>query len=424
MKETVRDVHFLQDESFFAAAQKQKVFIYDRNGVEVHCLRHHRDVNRLDYLRHHFLLCSVGDKGILEYSDVTCGKIVGEIRTKLGKCDTLSSNPSTGIVCLGHHCGLTTMWSPLVSHPLASIHAHRGAVQTVACSPDGRYLATFGRADDRLKIWDLRMFKSLSESVFPRHGVVESISFSQQNLLAVAFGRRVEVFRDVGAASRLSVYMTHSIDDVAADDREHRLRGSLSIGSLKFCPYEDFLGVGHTFGFSSLLIPGSGEANFDTFVANPFESRRQRQEREVHELLDKLPPETIALDPSFIGKVDDRSEWSKRKEEEEAEAEAQGGEREWNEGEGDDEKEKSATSTSGKTLPLRNRRRRASLHRSIETKKERVRSSKRAVIEGRKKRESGVAAPDESSAPQRKKRIRPVLDRFAVRTFDKKKKKR
>lgn len=29
----------LHNESFFAAAQKQHAYIYDKHGVEVHCLR-------------------------------------------------------------------------------------------------------------------------------------------------------------------------------------------------------------------------------------------------------------------------------------------------------------------------------------------------------------------------------------------------
>ncbi|CAN1298342.1 U3 small nucleolar RNA-associated protein 7 [Linum perenne] len=54
-------------------------------------------------------------------------------------------------------------------------------------------------------------------------------------------------------------------------------------------------------GWSSILIPGSGEPNFDTWVANPFETSKQTREKEIHSLLGKLPPETIMLDPSKIG---------------------------------------------------------------------------------------------------------------------------
>ena len=39
VRETVRDVVMLHNESFFAAAQKKYAYIYDKHGLEVHCLR-------------------------------------------------------------------------------------------------------------------------------------------------------------------------------------------------------------------------------------------------------------------------------------------------------------------------------------------------------------------------------------------------
>lgn len=37
---------------------------------------------------------------------------------------------------------------------------------------------------------------------------------------------------------------------------------------------------------------------------NPYQTVKQRQETEVHMLLDKIPADMITLDPSFVGKVD------------------------------------------------------------------------------------------------------------------------
>lgn len=59
------------------------------------------------------------------------------------------------------------------------------------------------------------------------------------------------------------------------------------------------------------VLTGAGEPNFDSFVANPFQSRRERQEQEVRLLLDKLQPDTIMLDPDSIGRCE-RGEGGRR----------------------------------------------------------------------------------------------------------------
>ena len=85
----------------------------------------------------------------------------------------------------------------------------------------------------------------------------------------------IQVFKDALSERQSMPYMTHFI--AGAD-----------ISSIQFCPYEDVLGIGHSKGFSSILIPGSGEANFDALEANPFETKRQRREHEVKMLLEKV----------------------------------------------------------------------------------------------------------------------------------------
>lgn len=69
------------------------------------------------------------------------------------------------------------------------------------------------------------------------------------------------------------------------------------------------------------MAPGTGEANFDAFEANPFETTKQRQESLVHGLLEKLHPDSISLRVNTIGNIDSASHEVKereRKEDEEA----------------------------------------------------------------------------------------------------------
>lgn len=73
--------------------------------------------------------------------------------------------------------------------------------------------------------------------------------------------------------------------------------------SLRFRPFEDVLAVGHAAGFQTIVIPGSGEPNPDSYEADIFETRTGRREREVRGLLDKLQPDMISLNTNFIGTV-------------------------------------------------------------------------------------------------------------------------
>lgn len=74
--------------------------------------------------------------------------------------------------------------------------------------------------------------------------------------------------------------------------------------TLEFCPYEDVLGIGSKKGFESILAPGAGEPNPDSWQYNPFQTKKQRAETEVRMLLEKAPVDTICLDPNLLAKLD------------------------------------------------------------------------------------------------------------------------
>ena len=62
--------------------------------------------------------------------------------------------------------------------------------------------------------------------------------------------------------------------------------------------------MGHSEGFSSIIVPGAGEANFDALEFSPFETVRQRQKAEIKALLEKLRPRMIGLNSNFVGSLD------------------------------------------------------------------------------------------------------------------------
>ncbi|KAI9354406.1 WD40-repeat-containing domain protein [Pilaira anomala] len=301
VRETVRDVTWLHNETLLAVAQKKYVYIYDKSGLEIHRLMNHTYVDRLEFLPYHYLLATIGSNGYLKYQDTSTGELVAEKRTKLGPCNTMTQNRHNAVIHLGHQNGLVTLWSPSMPAPLVKMQCHRGPVRSMAVDKSGHYMATSG-ADGQLKIWDIRTYGCLQEYYTPR--TATSLDISDTGLLSVGINSTVQVWKDVFKTRQQSPYMTH-------------LESGSMISETRFVPFEDVLGVGHQKGFSSLVIPGAGEANFDTLEANPFQTKRQRQETEVHTLLDKLQPDMIVLDPTQIGKINKmtKAEIMKKREE-------------------------------------------------------------------------------------------------------------
>ncbi|KAL1407425.1 putative U3 small nucleolar RNA-associated protein 7 [Vanrija albida] len=294
LKESVRDIKFLQSESFYAVAQKKYVFIYDENGVELHKLKHHIDPTHMEYLPYHYLLSTVGNAGHLKYHDVSTGVMLTQIATHLGSPSTMAQNPHSAIIHLGHANGTMTLWSPNQTTPHVKLLAHRGPVAGIAVDPSedsvGRYCATAG-LDGTVKLWDGRMWGKELRSWTVRNQPA-TISYSGRGILAVGGRTGVTTYRDVHKSSvgAPSPYLTLPLP-------------GLSAYSTKFCPFDDIIAVGHNRGISSLLVPGSGEANFDSAEADVYETYSRRRERDVRSVMDKIRPELITMDTDYLGHI-------------------------------------------------------------------------------------------------------------------------
>lgn len=285
--ESINDVKWLHSESMYAVAQKKWLYIYDSNGIELHCIRKFNDVLRMQFLPYHFLLATASATSFLQYLDVSVGKEVAAICTKTGRLDVMCQNPYNAIIHLGHANGTVSLWSPNQKEALVKMLCHQGGVRSVGVDKTGLYMVTSGM-DKKLKVYDIRAFKPLKSYFLPAGA--SCLSLSQRGLLSAATGDIVQVYRDVWSTPVTKPYMAH------------RARGP--VWGLHFCPFEDVLGVGHGDGFTSMLVPGAGEPNFDGLDANPYRSAKQRQEWEVKALLEKIQPELITLDPNKLGEVD------------------------------------------------------------------------------------------------------------------------
>ena len=242
--------------------------------------------------------------GFLKYTDTSTGQTVAELPTRLGAPTSLCQNPWNAILHVGHQNGTVTLWSPNSQTALVKALVHRGPVRSMAVDKSGRYMVSTGQ-DLKMNIWDIRMFREVHSYSCYQPG--SSVAISDRGLTAVGWGTQVSVWR--------------GLFDAATSDQGKVQSPYMSWGgdgnrveNLRWCPYEDVLGVGYDKGFSSLIIPGAGEPNFDALEANPYENTKQRQEAEVQALLNKLQPEMISLDPNFVGMLDTVSN-QKRQEE-------------------------------------------------------------------------------------------------------------
>jgi U3 small nucleolar RNA-associated protein 7 len=310
LNETIRDARWLHtsNQKNFAVAQKKCVYIYSGDGVEMHQLKTHSEATHLEYLPYHFLLASVSTAGIIRYTDVSTGQSLPQLYTKLGPATAFAQNPHNAILHVGHQKGLVTLWSPNSATPLVKLLPHHGPVRSIAMDKSGTYMVSTSQ-DRRMSVWDIRMYKEVHSHTLRVPGT--TLSISDRNLTAVGFGTQTSIYTD-------SLFRKAAIDVETPVTTPYMGWGGegLAVGRVRFCPFEDILGISHDKGFSSIIVPGAGEANPDTLEAgtNPYETSQQRRETEVHALLEKLQPEMIALNPNFVGNLDLASNEQRQKE--------------------------------------------------------------------------------------------------------------
>lgn len=222
----------------------------------------------------------------------------------------MKHNRSNAVTHLGHANGVVTLWSPAAGKNLVSMFCHKSPVSDLAIDREGRYMATTGM-DGFMKVWDLRKYSLLHAFKLERPAV--SVDISDTGLIALGIGRTAQVLKDAFTRPTGITYLTHEVRTPSAAlasgasavaSKMNSLASSISVATVQFRPLEDVLCIGHSHGISSIVVPGSGEPNFDSFENNPFANPKQRREAEVQSLLNKLSHETIGLDASFVGSVD------------------------------------------------------------------------------------------------------------------------
>ena len=306
--ETVRDAKWLHNDQFFAVAQKRNVYIYDHRGVEIHNLDQHVEVEYMEFLPYHFLLATIGKAGWLKWQDTSTGKLVMQMGTKQGSPTTLAQNPYNAILHVGHQNGTVSLWSPNSTTPLVKMLPHRGPVRSLAMDRQGRYMVSTGQ-DMKMAVWDIRMYKAVHEYSLRAPG--SNLAVSDRNLTAVGWGTQTTIWKDLFTKSRSDIGEEQV--KVQSPYMAWGAQGQ-TVERLRWCPFEDVLGISHDQGFSSVIVPGAGEPNFDALEVNPYENTKQRQEAEVKGLLNKLQSEMISLDPNFIGTLDTASNRQKQAE--------------------------------------------------------------------------------------------------------------
>lgn len=280
---TLRNVEtsiFLHNEQYCAIAS-DTLFIYNKNGQEVHHLSHERNVRRMAYLPYHFLLVTLSDQPFLRYLDTSMGKEVAKLYVKEPSCCALSRRDD-GIVLVGGTRGVVRLFSPNSKEPLCSLLVNSSKISSIAVRKNNFVCSS-------LQGTNFYDFRNLKEPIYK---LPKSENVSLSNVLAMSYKNKITTFMNG------SEYIKETYQGV---------------NSIEFAPYEDILAVGTRNGLSHMIVPGAGDPNIDFYEDSPFLTKKQRREREVKKLMEKIPS-------SFIGSkfiIEDAVEEEEERKEEE-----------------------------------------------------------------------------------------------------------
>ena len=252
VRETVKDVCFLHNNVFFAAAQRKEVYVYDKRGLEVHRMREHKDVEKLCFLPNHFLLSSIGMQGVLRYQDTSTGEIVAQHRTKLGPARQCL-NPTTGwcFAATRRHGVVPNMTTPLVK-----MLCHRGPVNSLLSTRAGGTSSPSGRTS--------RWGVGRQDLQAPPRAFVapaKSVEISQRGLVGIPGALGCRSGRSALQTKASAPYMNHQ-------------QSSGHIRQIRFCPTR----MSWESGTRAALAPSWSRGNKTTTPLWPVRTRRGGRE--------------------------------------------------------------------------------------------------------------------------------------------------
>ncbi|KAL6122625.1 hypothetical protein NUSPORA_00297 [Nucleospora cyclopteri] len=272
LENKIQTATFLHSNKYIAVAHKN-LFIYNNNGQELHCVRDIKNIDYMEFLPHHFLLANDTGKSLI-YMDTSIGEIIGNVKLE-GKSAGIAS--FDGLICAGQRSGVITLYAPKQEKFLMKIKAHKNLVD-LKTSHDKLFVLT---ADRKLKTFDLRnYFEPINTQKVPFNSALE---ISQKEVVAISSYKKISFIKNNELLQEFNTENT--------------------INSFKFTPFEDILTITHGSKLENIIVPNSSDRIYESNEISPFTTQKERQEKEVKSLLEKIPAEMISYNSQAIGRI-------------------------------------------------------------------------------------------------------------------------